>query len=197
MQSRLPLPADGRGAPSRANGGYGVPISELFCGVVPASVFSRFGGMLRLEGSGGLALQRLSAEGLAWVPCLGNLFALTAVALALALNGFAAAGAPEAIFMVAPLLLLLSQDPLLLPGLAERQRYFPPQAAVTCYLAAAGALHTAGGAAALHADSEAPAALALYVARNLGLAGGAGVGVGAGGPGGHGWRAQQGQGGWL
>lgn len=104
-----------------------MPVSDLFCGVVPASAFTRFGTILRLEGAAGLALQRLAAEGLAWVPCLGNIFTLTAAAIGLALAGLLAAGAPEAIFMIAPVLLLLSQDPLLLPGLADRQRYFPPQ----------------------------------------------------------------------
>ena len=46
-------------------------------------------------------------------------------------------GSPEAIFMLAPLLLLLSQDPLLLPDLEDRQRYFPPALAVTGYLVTA------------------------------------------------------------
>lgn len=43
-------------------------------------------------------------------------------------------GSPEAIFMLAPLLLLLSQDPLLLTGLEDRMRYFPPVLAVTAFL---------------------------------------------------------------
>ncbi len=38
--------------------------------------------------------------------------------------------------MLAPLLLLLSQDPLLLRHLGERQRYFPPVLAGTAYLTA-------------------------------------------------------------
>ncbi len=36
--------------------------------------------------------------------------------------------------MLAPILLLLSQDPLLFTGLEERMRYFPPVLAVTGYL---------------------------------------------------------------
>eukprot|EP00798_Chlamydomonas_sp_ICE-L_P014361 gene14361-20358_t len=50
-----------------------VPISELFCGLVPSKVFDRFRGLLQMEGSGGLALQRLHREGLAWVPTTGNI----------------------------------------------------------------------------------------------------------------------------
>lgn len=42
--------------------------------------------------------------------------------------------------MLAPLLLLLSQDPLMLPNLEEHQRYFPPTLAVTAYLSAAAIL---------------------------------------------------------
>lgn len=37
--------------------------------------------------------------------------------------------------MLAPLLLMLSQDPLLLRQLGERQRYLPPVLAFICYLA--------------------------------------------------------------
>lgn len=37
--------------------------------------------------------------------------------------------------MLAPLLLMLSQDPLLLRHLGERQRYLPPVMAFSCYMA--------------------------------------------------------------
>lgn len=36
--------------------------------------------------------------------------------------------------MLAPLLLLLSQDPLILPMLGEQQRYFPSGLALVVYL---------------------------------------------------------------
>lgn len=49
-------------------------------------------------------------------------------------------GAPEAVFMLAPLLLMLSQDPLLLRQLGERHRYAPPAAAIALYLTIAGAI---------------------------------------------------------
>lgn len=42
--------------------------------------------------------------------------------------------------MLAPLLLLLNQDPVLLRGLGDRQRYAPPVGAVVAYLTAASAL---------------------------------------------------------
>lgn len=46
-------------------------------------------------------------------------------------------GADEAIFVLAPILLLLSQDPLLFRGLTERRRYFPPELCASAYLTVA------------------------------------------------------------
>ena len=43
-------------------------------------------------------------------------------------------GQDEAILMLAPLLLLLNQDPYLLPMLDDRRRYFPPYVALVVYL---------------------------------------------------------------
>ena len=45
-------------------------------------------------------------------------------------------GTNEAIFVLAPVLLLLNQDPLLCRGLTPERRYFPPVCATTLYLAA-------------------------------------------------------------
>jgi hypothetical protein len=59
-------------------------------------------------------------------------------------------GAPEAVFMLAPLLLMLSQDPLLLRQLGEGQRYAPPAAAIVLYLTIAGALQVGLGCARHH-----------------------------------------------
>ncbi|GFR52564.1 hypothetical protein Agub_g15154, partial [Astrephomene gubernaculifera] len=145
-------PSSTSSAPSAS---FSLSPSDLLCGLAPSAVFNNYCAMLRLEGSSpaAMALQRLASEGLAWVPTIGNLLTLTAVALGIALNAFlnggsgglassasagGGVGAPEAIFMLAPLLLLLSQDPLVLPGLSERQRYAPPQLAISGYLLAAG-----------------------------------------------------------
>ena len=46
-----------------------------------------------------------------------------------------AEGRPEAVVAVAPLLLLLHPDPILLPGLTPARRYAPPAAAAAAYLA--------------------------------------------------------------
>ncbi|KAG2493679.1 hypothetical protein HYH03_008193 [Edaphochlamys debaryana] len=147
--------------------------SALLCGIVPSSVFTNYCAMLKLEGAGGMALQRLQAEGLGWVPSLGNILTITALALGLALNCFlnGGMGVPEGIFMLAPILLLLSQDPIILPGLTERQRYCPPMGAISLYLLASGVIQaitdilTPNGPAA-----QAGLPPALYLAKELGLA---------------------------
>jgi len=114
--------------------------ADLFCGIMPSRVFSRFSTLLQVRGSGSVALQRLSREGLLWMPCVGNVCTFIVFNLALALNTFITGGVPEAIFMLAPLLLLLSQDPLFLPELEDKQRYVPPAAVVSLYLAVTGLL---------------------------------------------------------
>lgn len=54
-------------------------------------------------------MQRLQAEGAAWVPTAGNLITLASFSLALALVPQLAPDADEAIFALAPILLLLNQ----------------------------------------------------------------------------------------
>jgi hypothetical protein len=119
---------------------YGQQPADLFCGMIPSGAYARFAGLLQLRGgahAGGVALQRLSRDGLAWAPAVGNVCTLIAFAMAVSLNVYVSGGAPEAIFMLTPLLLLLSQDTLLLTGLQDKQRYFPPLLATTTYLALA------------------------------------------------------------
>lgn len=43
-------------------------------------------------------------------------------------------GADEAVFVLAPVLLLLNQDPLLFRGLTAQRRYFPPLCAASLFL---------------------------------------------------------------
>ncbi|EFJ42256.1 hypothetical protein VOLCADRAFT_107353 [Volvox carteri f. nagariensis] len=170
--------ANGGSASAAAHGGaqpsFGISPSDLLCGLVPSAVFTNYCAMLKMEGAGALALQRLAQEGLAWVPTLGNLLTLAALGLGLALNCFlnGGLGAPEAIFMLAPILLLLSQDVLILPGLSERQRYCPPQLAISAYLLLTGVVQAVtdvlvGGGAAAAAVGLPPA---LYLLKELGLA---------------------------
>lgn len=96
----------------------------------------------------------MAVEGLGWLPTTGNLACLSWLFIALYLN-WQAKGAPdEAIFLLAPSLLLLSRDPLLLPGLTASRRYAPCSLAVSLYLL------TSGLASVLHATYVQPHALA-------------------------------------
>ena len=80
----------------------------------------------------------MAGQGLGWLPTTGNLACLSWLCIALYLN-WQAKGAPdEAIFLLAPSLLLLNRDPLLLPGLKSSQRYAPCSLAVSLYLLLSG-----------------------------------------------------------
>lgn len=73
-----------------------------------------------------------------------------------------AEGKDEAILMLAPLLLLLNQDPYLLPMLDDRRRYFPPYIALVLYLAAS-AFRAAAAAVIRHSPIAAAAAMLSVV----------------------------------
>lgn len=60
--------------------------ADFFCGIVPGSVLSQLGRAMNLEGAAGLALRRLSREGLSWVPTAGNVCTLLAFGIAIYLN---------------------------------------------------------------------------------------------------------------
>lgn len=69
-----------------------VQSADFFCGVVPGSVLSQLGKAMNLEGAAGLAMKRLSREGLAWVPTAGNLCTLLAFGIALYINSYLTGG---------------------------------------------------------------------------------------------------------
>lgn len=117
------------------------PLSaDSFCSLVPSKAFDSLGRMLKLDTACNAALLQLKREGVAWVLAAGNLLTLMAVGVCLALNHYVTGGAPEAIFMMAPLLLLLNQDTMFFSWLNERHRYFPPVLAVSVYLVSTSAI---------------------------------------------------------
>lgn len=65
-----------------------VQSADFFCGIVPGSVLSQLGKAMNLEGAAGLAMKRLSREGLSWVPTAGNLCTLVAFGIALHINHY-------------------------------------------------------------------------------------------------------------
>jgi hypothetical protein len=67
--------------------------ADFFCGIVPGSVLSQLGKAMNLEGVAGLAMKRLSREGLSWVPTAGNICTLLAFGIALYINHYLT-GAP-------------------------------------------------------------------------------------------------------
>jgi hypothetical protein len=82
-----------------------------------------------LKGPASAAAQRLGTAGLAWAPTAANAVTLLAFAICLFLNEAFTGGAPWGWVLLSPVLLLLCQDPLLLRGLDQHRRYFPPTAA--------------------------------------------------------------------
>ncbi|PSC73750.1 no exine formation 1 [Micractinium conductrix] len=118
-----------------------------------------------LKGAAGAALQRLSQDGLGWVPTCCNLAALLCFGMCMALNVQVTGGSPAAILLLSPLLLLLAQDPLLLRWLEDRRRYLPPLAAVTAYLAGGALWQLAGEASSMGLSSS---WVLSYLGRNLG-----------------------------
>lgn len=106
----------------------------MFGSMVPPKVLDRIARMTKMDGAAGLMLRRLSAEGLGWVPTVGNLMTLASFSIAMLLNLYFTGGNPQAAIVLVPILLLLNQDPILMPYLTERQRYFPPFLAFAGYL---------------------------------------------------------------
>lgn len=91
-----------------------------------------------------MALSRHQAEGLAWLATAANAAALLCFGVGVLLARYFSGGSDLAVPILAPVLLLLSQDGLLLADLTQRRRYAPPAMAVSGYLAVAGAAQMAG-----------------------------------------------------
>ena len=86
------------------------------------------------KGVTGAAMQRLSGDGLAWAPTTCNAVTILCLALCLSLNAAFTDGSPWGALLLAPVLLLLVQDPIFFRGLTDHRRYFPPTAAAVVLL---------------------------------------------------------------
>eukprot|EP00884_Botryococcus_braunii_P004655 jgi/Botrbrau1/14190/Bobra.182_3s0123.1 len=136
------LPAGGQGGKAYRVSGAAAERASKFLGTclppgIPLVPVDR---VAALKGVAGQAIARLGQEGLAWVPTVGNVLTLLCFGLCIWLSQRFTEGSNEAIFVLAPLLLLLNQDPVLLRGLGDRQRYAPPIAAIAIYLSVTAAL---------------------------------------------------------
>ncbi|KAJ9186163.1 hypothetical protein P3X46_005695 [Hevea brasiliensis] len=78
-------------------------------------------------------IKKMAAEG-AWMPAVGNVATIMCFAICLILNVNLTGGSNQAIFFLAPLLLLLNQDSDFVAGFGDKQRYFPVVVAISSYL---------------------------------------------------------------
>ncbi|XP_068664695.1 uncharacterized protein [Aristolochia californica] len=78
-------------------------------------------------------VKRLAAEG-AWMAAVGNVSTILCFIICLILSINLTGGSNRAIFLLAPILLLLNQDMDLFAGFGDRQRYFPVSVAISGYL---------------------------------------------------------------
>ncbi|CAN1200188.1 hypothetical protein LINPERHAP1_LOCUS42723 [Linum perenne] len=78
-------------------------------------------------------IKRMAAEG-AWMPAVGNVATVMCFAICLILNVNMTGGSNQAIFFLAPILLLLNQDSDFVAGFGDKQRYFPVTLAISAYL---------------------------------------------------------------
>ncbi|KAJ0045241.1 hypothetical protein Pint_06133 [Pistacia integerrima] len=79
------------------------------------------------------SIKRMAAEG-AWMPAVGNVATIMCFAICLILNFNLTGGSNQAIFFLAPILLLLNQDSDFVAGSGDKQIYFPVTAAISGYL---------------------------------------------------------------
>ncbi|KAK9675318.1 hypothetical protein RND81_11G000300 [Saponaria officinalis] len=82
-------------------------------------------------------IKKMVVEG-AWMPAVGNVATVMCFAICLILNITLTGGSNRAIFLLAPILLLLNQDTDFVAGFGDKQRYFPVSVVITSYLVLTG-----------------------------------------------------------
>ncbi|KAF5196502.1 no exine formation [Thalictrum thalictroides] len=93
----------------------------------------RFTQQRRASSVATFTIKKLATEG-AWMPFIGNVATVTCFIICLILNINLTGGSNRAIFLLAPILLLLNQDSDFFAGLKDRQRYFPVTMVISVYL---------------------------------------------------------------
>ncbi|XP_074307522.1 uncharacterized protein LOC141642589 [Silene latifolia] len=78
-------------------------------------------------------VKRMAADGV-WMPAVGNVATIMCFAICLILNFTLTGGSNRAIFLLAPILLLLNQDTDFVGGFGDKQRYFPVTVVISSYL---------------------------------------------------------------
>ncbi|KAM7269248.1 hypothetical protein ACFE04_024745 [Oxalis oulophora] len=93
----------------------------------------RFMQQRRVSSVATFSIKKIAAEG-AWMPAVGNVATIMCFAICLILNLNITGGSNQAIFFLAPILLLLNQDTDFIAGFGDKQRYFPVTVAISGYL---------------------------------------------------------------
>ncbi|GAV80798.1 hypothetical protein CFOL_v3_24258 [Cephalotus follicularis] len=93
----------------------------------------RFLQQRRASSVAAFTIKRMAAKG-AWMPAVGNVATVMCFAICLILNVNLTGGSNQAIFFLAPILLLLNQDSDFVAGFGDKQRYFPVTVAISAYL---------------------------------------------------------------
>ncbi|XP_076956817.1 uncharacterized protein LOC143632121 isoform X2 [Bidens hawaiensis] len=94
---------------------------------------TRFTQQRRVSTVPAFTIKRMAAEG-AWMPAVGNVATVMCFAICLILNVNLTGGSNRAIFLLAPILLLLNQDSDFVAGFGDKQRYFPVTVVISGYL---------------------------------------------------------------
>lgn len=100
-------------------------LNAMFSAMVAPRTLDRWAKMMKMSGPGGMMFQRLSSAGLGWLPTTGNLISVFCFLVSLSWSSYFSQGKELVVFLLAPILLLLNQDPVFCRDLSEKRRYFP------------------------------------------------------------------------
>ncbi|GAB2280797.1 hypothetical protein Dimus_015421 [Dionaea muscipula] len=102
-------------------------------GHISTTTKMRFMQQRRVSAVPAFTIKRIAAEG-AWMPAVGNVATVMCFAICLILNVNLTGGSNRAIFLLAPILLVLNQDSEFIAGFGDKQRYFPVSFVISAYL---------------------------------------------------------------
>uniref|UniRef100_A0A061QRP1 Nef1-like protein n=1 Tax=Tetraselmis sp. GSL018 TaxID=582737 RepID=A0A061QRP1_9CHLO len=130
-------PAAGAAFPSLAGCGPAAAQLRGFLGSCLPSAGMSLGAYSRARHRG-TGAPSLAVAGLGWLPLAGNLVTILCFLLCVALSSTMYEGSAAVALPLSSILLMLSQDPVLLPSLTLRRRYVPPLLAAVCHLTILG-----------------------------------------------------------
>lgn len=123
-----------RGASPSLGGSLVLPGLSGFLGRCLPSAAVSMGAYTRVRAKIHGVNGNLQAEGLGWLPTACNLITILCFVLCVVLDRMWFEGGELVVLPLCSLLLLLHQDPFILPSLLQRRRYFPPLIAAVLHL---------------------------------------------------------------